>query len=201
MKKKMIMLALCFMCVSLVSCGNENNDDQQTSSSSVAQIEQAAGTTEETQPSQAETSLPETTEESQPDTTDEIQPDTTEESIPEETVPAQSDEPEDTPAAQNESSTDAVTEIQALDAIKHYCFINNPDLKNMSESDEYTIYWDVNTNESGQIVVMYRSYTGAQIRYYIDPVTGETYSTELVPGIIDEEQRTDESFNVREYLE
>ncbi len=66
----------------------------------------------------------------------------------------------------------------------------------MEQSDKYTISWDVSTNEEKEIVVLYRSYTGAQIRYYIDPVSGKTYVTELVPGIIDEEQRTDESFNI-----
>ena len=70
----------------------------------------------------------------------------------------------------------------------------------MMDSGEYNLYWDVHTNDTNEIVVLYRSYTAAQTRYYIDPVSGETYVTELVPGIIDEEQRTDESFNIREYL-
>ena len=88
-----------------------------------------------------------------------------------------------------------ITEEQALAAIKEYCFTNNPGLEGMEDSDEYTSYWDVSTNENGEIVVLYRSYTGAQIRYYIDPESGETYVTELVPGIIDEEQRTEVRFD------
>jgi hypothetical protein len=70
----------------------------------------------------------------------------------------------------------------------------------MEGSDEQTLYWEASTNDTGERVVLYRSYTGAQIRYYIDPVSGDTYVTELVPGIIDDEQRTEESFNVRDYL-
>ena len=70
----------------------------------------------------------------------------------------------------------------------------------MADSDEYTVYWEVTTNDANEIVVLYRSYTGAQNRYYIEPVSGETYVTELVPGIIDEEQRTEESLNIRDYL-
>ncbi|MCR5790721.1 MAG: hypothetical protein K6G83_12600 [Lachnospiraceae bacterium] len=93
-----------------------------------------------------------------------------------------------------------ITEEQALVAIKEYCFAANPDLEGMEDSDDYTIYWDVSTNENGEIVVLYRSYTGAQIRYYIDPESGETYVTELVPEIIDEEQRTEEGFNVKDFL-
>ena len=52
-------------------------------------------------------------------------------------------------------------------------------------------------------VMLVASLTGCgennETRYYIDPTSGETYSTELVPGIIDEEQRTGESLNVKDY--
>ena len=41
----------------------------------------------------------------------------------------------------------------------------------------------------------------AQIRYYINPTTGETYVTEYVEGITPEEERTEESLNVRDYLQ
>ena len=101
---------------------------------------------------------------------------------------------------QAEASSGVLTQEQALEAIKNYCYANNPDLESMAESDDYTIYWDVTTGEADEIVVLYRSYTGAETRYYIDPASGETYVTELVPGIIDEEQRTEESFNVRDYV-
>ena len=94
-----------------------------------------------------------------------------------------------------------ISSDQALEAVKKYCLANNPDLESMINSDDKTIYWDVSTSEAGEIVVLYRSYTGAQIRYYINPDSGETYATEQVPGIMDEEQRTDESFNIREYLD
>lgn len=106
-------------------------------------------------------------------------------------------EAEDT--AEAGETTESITADEALSAIKNYCYTQNPDLESMEESDEYTISWDVEVTES-QIVVLYRSYTGAETRYYIDPSTGETYSTELVPGIIDEEERTDESFNIKDYL-
>lgn len=107
---------------------------------------------------------------------------------------------EDPQDSQGASEGKSLTEEQALEAIKKYCYENNPDLKDMEGSDEQTLYWEVSTNDTGERVVLYRSYTGAQIRYYIDPVSGDTYVTELVPGIIDDEQRTEESFNVRDYL-
>ena len=61
-------------------------------------------------------------------------------------------------------------------------------------------YFEVSNNDTGEIVVLYRSYTAAQIRYYIDPSSGDVYVTELVPGIIDDEQRTDEKFNIKDYM-
>ncbi len=102
--------------------------------------------------------------------------------------------------ADDSSSEAEITQEQALEAIKNYCYESNPELESMADSEDVTVYFDVSTNEANEIVVLYRSYTGAQIRYYIDPVSGEVYVTELVPGIIDEEQKTDETFNIRDYL-
>ncbi len=98
-----------------------------------------------------------------------------------------------------DGADDLITKDQALSAIKNYCFIQNPDLEKMVDSDDYTISWEVGSS-GDQIVVLYRSYTGALIRYYIDPSSGDTYVTEYVSGITDEEEKTDESFNVRDYM-
>ena len=111
--------------------------------------------------------------------------------------------PEDPAGTETQSETpagDVITDDQALSAIKTYCYANNPDLESMEQSGEYEIYWSVESSSENEIVVLFRSYTAAQIRYYIDPKTGDTYVTELVPGIIDEEQKTDETLNVRDYL-
>ena len=93
-----------------------------------------------------------------------------------------------------------LTNEQAVSAIRRYCYIINPDLGKIVDEGEYPVYWDISSSAENEIVVVFRSYTGALNRYYIDPVSGDTYVTELVPGIIDEEQRTDESLNVWDYL-
>ena len=93
-----------------------------------------------------------------------------------------------------------LTDEQAVSAIRQYCCINNPDLGGIVSAEEYPAYWDISSSSENEIVVVFRSYTGSLNRYYIDPVSGDTYVTELVPGIIDEEQRTDESLNVWDYL-
>ena len=118
----------------------------------------------------------------------------------EETGPESGAEEGSQTGSASEKETTRLSEEQALNAIKNYFYSNNPELEKMADSDEYTIYWDADTNDSGEIVVLYRSYTGSETRYYIDPDSGETYVTELVPGIINEEQRTDESFNIMDLL-
>ena len=94
----------------------------------------------------------------------------------------------------------ALTDDQALKAVMNYCVTVNPDLEEIVKSGEYPAYWEIASGDAQQVVVLYRSYTGALIRYYIDRATGEAYVTEFVPGVMEEEQRKDESLNVRDYL-
>ena len=96
--------------------------------------------------------------------------------------------------------TDIISEDQAYNAVINYNKAIGSGLSEQINSEGYEEYWNVSTNEDGKIVVLYRSYTAAQIRYYVDPVSGETYVTEIVPGITDEERETGETFNVRDYL-
>lgn len=107
---------------------------------------------------------------------------------------------ETTETAEATETTGKITEEQATQAIHDYCIESFPDLANMEGSDDYTLYWEASTNENGEIVVLYRAYTGALIRYYVNPETGDTYVTEQVPGIIDDEQRTEETLNVKDYI-
>ena len=90
------------------------------------------------------------------------------------------------------------SEEQALTAVRKYYETLNPGYDNDEDLGDY---WDVSRNDNGEIVVIYRSYTGSINRYYVDEATGNTYVTEQVPGIIDEEQMTSESFNIKYYLE
>ena len=108
---------------------------------------------------------------------------------------------EDEGTQQASAADERISEEQALAAIKNYCHNNNPELQNMEDSGDYTISWDIQSADDSQIVVVYRSYTGALVRYYIDPVTGDTYITEFVEGITDEEERSPETLNVRDYMD
>ena len=97
-------------------------------------------------------------------------------------------------------TTEKLSDEQALTAIIRYCCVNNPSLEDIVNAGEYPTYWEIASSGEQEIVVLFRSYTGAQVRYYIDRVTGDTCVTEYVPGITPEEQRTEESFNARDYL-
>lgn len=117
---------------------------------------------------------------------------------------SQSENEDDGANAEDEQQVpgdETVTDDQALDAIKNYCHINIPELQKIEDEGEYPVGWEIQSSDDTQIVVLFRSYTGALVRYYIDPVSGDTYATEYVEGITPEEMRTEVSFNIREYIE
>ena len=119
---------------------------------------------------------------------------------PIETVAA-TEAPAAAPAENSENTvteaSGAITQDQAMDAVLNYFKADFPDYEIDSEHGEY---WEVVPGNNGEIKVTHKSYTGAFNFYYVDPATGETYVTELVPGIIDEEQKTGETFNVNDYM-
>ena len=116
----------------------------------------------------------------------------------EQTTQVEANQTETTETEINQS--ESLTDDQALEAIKNYVYESNPDVQDMENSDDYTLYFEVVSSDENEIVVLYRSYTAAQVRYYIDPVSGDTRVTEFVPGITDEEEETGETFNVRDYM-
>ena len=84
----------------------------------------------------------------------------------------------------------------ALSIIQNYCLTQNPDLQGIVDAGEYPVSWEIEASDGQQVVILFRSYTGALVRYYIDRATGDTYVTEFVPGITAQEQRTGESFKL-----
>ena len=102
---------------------------------------------------------------------------------------------------EKDTKSTGLTNDQSLTAIKKYWYKLNPDLKEMENSDGYTIYFEVESSNEEQIVVLFRSYTGALTRYYIDRSTGDTYVTGYMPGITEKEEKTGEEFNIKQYLD
>ena len=87
---------------------------------------------------------------------------------------------------------------RALAAVRRCCRIADPGLAGIEEAGEYPVYWEVSSSGE-ELVVLFRSYTGAQLRYHIDPLSGDAYVTEFVPGLSSEEARTGETLNLWAY--
>ncbi|MBQ2185040.1 MAG: hypothetical protein II399_10430 [Lachnospiraceae bacterium] len=94
-----------------------------------------------------------------------------------------------------------ITDDEALSAIQNLCLEENSGIVDVLAKGETPLYWVVESSDDKQVVVLYRSYTGSETRFYIDRVSGETYETDLVPGIIDEETENGVTFNVRDYID
>ena len=95
---------------------------------------------------------------------------------------------------------EALSDEEALSAVRAYCLDSNPDLEGIVNAGEYPVYWMVETSSEQQVVVLFHSYTGSETRYYVDRATGETTVTDFVPGIMNAEQPSEERLNVRDYL-
>ena len=93
-----------------------------------------------------------------------------------------------------------VSDDMALSAVKYYYYSNNPEMEAAEKDEEHPVRWEITSSDEKQILVVFTSYTGAELRYYVDRASGETYVTEFVPGVTAEEQRTEESFNVWDYI-
>lgn len=95
---------------------------------------------------------------------------------------------------------EALSDEEALSAVRAYCLDSNPDLEGIVNAGEYPVYWIVESSSEQQVVVLFHSYTGSETRYYVDRATGETDVTDFVPGIMSAEQPSEERLNVRDYL-
>lgn len=95
---------------------------------------------------------------------------------------------------------DEVTDSLALSAIQYYCYDRNPELEGIVSAGEYPVSWEIESSDAQQVVVLFRSYTGALVRYYIDRATGDTRVTDFMPGITPEEVPSEEQLNVWDYF-
>ena len=98
-----------------------------------------------------------------------------------------------------ERSAAGLSDEQALSAVRNACYAADPTLEGIVNAGEYPVYWEIESGDARQVVVLFRSYTGAQLRYYVDRSTGNARVTEFVPGITPEEMPAEESLNLWDY--
>ncbi|MBR4472937.1 MAG: hypothetical protein IKS55_04805 [Oscillospiraceae bacterium] len=89
---------------------------------------------------------------------------------------------------------------QALSAVRTYCYSFNPDLESIVNAGVYPVSWEISVSGEKQVVILYRSYTGAEVRYYIDRDSGVVSETEYMPGLSPAEESTGVSFNIRNWI-
>ena len=66
---------------------------------------------------------------------------------------------ETTENTQVQETDSVLTEEQALEAVQKYYATIDPEIMNELSSEDYPTYFDVSTNENGEIVVIFRAYT------------------------------------------
>ncbi len=123
-------------------------------------------------------------------------------------------EPTDTPATPTAEPTaeptatpteapvaDVITDEMVCNAVARYAAVTSPGLQEVIDSGNVFAYWIVESTDENNVVIMFRSYTGAIIRYHVDRKTGEAYVTEYIAVIMDAEEPTGETFNVKDYLD
>ena len=177
-----IVVMLCMLATMACGCSGKSKEEETTAESTVAE---AIATDAETSAEATEATIAAASEETTAATTAE----TTVATVEETTAATEA-----TTAAETEAAN-LITDEMAYDAIRNHCLLENSEFASLSPEN-----WVIISSTDTQVVVLFTSYTGSENRYYIDRATGNTTVTELVPGIIDEEQPTGESFNVRDHL-
>ncbi|MBO4863492.1 MAG: hypothetical protein J5517_03960 [Eubacterium sp.] len=185
-----VIVALMTLTLSMFSgCGKERSEGPSDSA-----LSGETNTIDSEEDTKAETTEA-TTEEKIEDVTEVV----TAEDVVENDDPVES-EADIAPSEEIVNDENKITDQEALTAIENYCYKTNPDLEGIVKEGEYQVGWELETSDEDTIVVLYRSYTGAEVRYHIDPISGDTYVTEYVPGITENEEETEERFNIRDYI-
>jgi len=133
------------------------------------------------------------------DESDEESGDASTESITLESADTDAVNADDSATEDNASDSSDITDEVALSAIKNYCYETIPGLQEIIDSG-VEVYWEIESSSDEEVVVLFRSYTGAECRYHVDRASGDTYYTEFVPGITSQEMLSDEKINAKDYI-
>lgn len=104
------------------------------------------------------------------------------ESVPSETEPAK-----------------PLTDEEAMTGFTNYLYFKIKNLQKILDEDKIPCTWGIASSDKNEIMIMFRSNTGALLRYHINRKTGKTYVTQYTVET-NSFYRTRETLNVREYI-
>ncbi|MBP3754776.1 MAG: hypothetical protein J6I66_07955 [Lachnospiraceae bacterium] len=101
----------------------------------------------------------------------------------------------------DEEENGNLTREQALAAVKNYCYSVQPNIEKLDKSDKYDVYFEVESYSDDEIVVLFTANTGEEVRFYVDPVSGDANITAFIPGVSTQEEPSDEIIHLKKYLD
>ena len=101
----------------------------------------------------------------------------------------------------DEEENGNLTREQALAAVKNYCYSVQPNIEKLDKSDKYDVYFEVESYSDDEIVVLFTANTGEEVRFYVDPVSGDANITAFIPGVSTQEEPSDEIIHLKNYLD
>ena len=123
------------------------------------------------------------------------------------TQPAQTTTVEMTPVEtdpfsdlETDPNQEPLTDEQALTGFTNYLYFKIKGLQKILDEDKKPCTWGSSSSDAKTIVIMFKSHTGALLRYYINRSTGKTYAATYVVSS-NSYVRTNETLNIRDYID
>ena len=97
--------------------------------------------------------------------------------------------------AESGESKGEITEDMAYEAVSNYC---HKEYDWSAAEDPSMMYIEMGEGSESEYKVVFHSYTGALVNFYVNKETGDTRLTEYVPALNIEEEAG--NINIRDYL-
>lgn len=108
--------------------------------------------------------------------------------------------PSESATSETEAETKPLTDEEALSAFTNYLYFKVKNLQAILDEGKYPCTWGIASSSKNKVMIMYKSHTGALLRYHIDRNSGKTYVTSYSVES-NSYYRTKETLNVRDYID
>lgn len=92
-----------------------------------------------------------------------------------------------------------LTDDEAMAGFTNYLYFKIKNLQKILDEDKIPCTWGIASSDKNEIMIMFKSNTGALLRYHINRKTGKAYVTQYAVET-NSYFRTKETVNVREYI-